>query len=201
MNFIICFCLLFIGILLFWEFSKILLIKTVETLSTNESPPPKKIGVIQYTPTLTSTIQSKINEVIEECNKLLKEKHDSNADADKSPYVPIKEMDLSTINGISTELLVIQLNVNMLIVKVRQFDPTSIIIPVNISNIATTPKKLNAIKFRLNLVINAVNKHIDDKDKEAHATVSDADIKSKKANAEGQQTNDKIHKYNLVLKS
>jgi hypothetical protein len=77
MDLIICFCILFIGSLLFWEFSKNLLIKTVENVTNNTLVAPK-IADIEPTNNITRTnyiqiIQHKINEVIVELNKINKE--------------------------------------------------------------------------------------------------------------------------------
>ena len=70
MDLIICFCILFIGILLLWECSKILLIKTVESIANIGLSPPTKIANIKYSPTETTPIQLqlKINELIEAFN-------------------------------------------------------------------------------------------------------------------------------------
>jgi len=174
MDLIIGFCILFIGYLLLWQFSKIILIKTVETLSTIDPPPPKKIAMIQYSPTVTSSIQFKINELIEAFNKINKEETDyKNKDSkdskdskepNKYNYVPVKELDLSIIKGTDNELLAIQTTLNELIDKIGLS-----ISHLNISNRATTPKKINYIKFNLNIIINAFNVYalqINDKHKE-----------------------------------
>lgn len=168
MDLIIGFCILFIGYLLLWQFSKIILIKTVETLSTIDPPPPKSIDLIQYSPTVTSDIQFKINEVIEAFNKINKEETDYKNKDSKEPnkynYVPVKELDLSIINGTDNELFAIQTTLNELIDKIGVS-----IIDLNISNRATPPKKINNIKVNLNIIINAFNVYalqINDKHKE-----------------------------------
>jgi len=182
MDLIIGFCILFIGYLLLWQFSKIILIKTVETLSTIDPPPPKSIDLIQYSPTVTSDIQFKINEVIEAFNKINKEETDYKNKDSKEPnkynYVPVKELDLSIINGTDNELFVIQTTLNELIDKIGVS-----IIDLNISNRATPPKKINYIKVNLNIIINAFNKYMHNKYDKLKEVIAKITIEGQKQQA------------------
>ena len=169
MDLIILFCILFIGSLLFWECSKTILIKTVEYLANKGDPPtsapPKAIEPLQYTLTETGTIQFKINELIVNFNKSQKLSTDfkqSTSDdpkqkASKVKPIQFKELDLSTINGTENELIAIQSKLNKMIIIIGALSPGANTGLVNILNKTTSPKKINAIKFKLNSLIYAFN--------------------------------------------
>jgi len=203
MDLIICFCILFIGSLLFWEFSKNLLIEAVENLI------PVKVPNISHLHTnphdnnnKTMVIQQKINEVIVSLNKVNKEEAENEKykkDEDDEPvaragYVPIKELDLSLINGKNNELLALQTTLNNLIDKLE-----SDIHPADISKILSRPKKIYHIITKLNEVITASNDHIEhiyeNRKKEIGAAEEDAKKNGQKAD---EATQDNVATLNLI---
>jgi hypothetical protein len=195
MDLIICFCILFLSILLFWEFSKILLIKTVECIANTGVPaPPPQIKLLQYTDTEISAIQFKINELIEAFNKIQQdlagpsEEYNEDPNSTETPSV-INEVDLSMITG--TE----EYEYNE--------EPTSTEPPIKIqlldlSMITGTENELAAIQPKLNTIIDTL------KSKSSHINISHINISNipdtaKKMNAIMQTLNQIINAFNIYV--
>ena len=190
MDLIICFCILFIGSLLFWEFSKNLLIEAVENL-THKPTKITKIDYLDIDPCNKSmVIQQKINEAIVALNKAeainIKYIEDTESDTKQSDkvYVPITELDLSLINK-KNELLALQTTLNNLI---DNLEPD--IEHADISKISSPSKKIYHIITKLNKVITSSNDHIEhiyeniqrgihEAKTEQQRLANDADLKTK----------------------
>ena len=206
MNIIVYFCILFIGSLIFWEFSKIILIKTVEGLVGGEIMTPKKIKYLQWPMGFDpiahkiGSSQAKLNEVIRGFNKMQKsipESKDSSSDTAK----PISELDLSTINDTHKELMSIQMKLNELIkpLSIGKTPDEPALIPLNLSTRATILKKLDAILSTVNQVINAFNIYITNLYKEGAAKVADKTAKSDESKNNAARGNHKNAQVNAFL--
>jgi len=206
MDLIVCFCIIFIGILIFWEFSKKLLVKTVESLaSTNGSPDPIKLldlsKIVDPAKEL-SAVQSKLNELIRAFNKLQEDAKDQNT------AVNIKDLDLSTTVGTEKELRVVQSKLNEMIGAFNKYraDAKTETTVVNITNLdfsktVGTAKELSAVQLKLNELIYAFNKNQTDMNKEGQEKITIAKSKAEQSKATAKSGNKQNKQMNTWLKN
>ena len=209
MNLIVGFCIIFIGVLIFWEFSKKILIKTVEALALNNGfPEPIKLldlSKIDGIEKEISVVQSKLNEVIRSFNNL----QEILADVDEHHnIVNIKDLDLSTIVSTNNELKAIQSKLNEIIgafnkyrTEAEELSHAADITNLDLSKIGSTAKKLNAVQVKLNELINAYNISMEDMNKENKAKVEDGQAESDVSEAETENKNKQNEQMNDWLEN